>query len=509
MKNKKLFFLLGFIFLITLPYLVAGMAQGGQLVFGGFLLNPLDGNSYLAKMMEGWSGKWTFELPYTAQKGSGVYLFLFYIALGHLARTLSLPVLIVFHITRILASIFLFSAIDQLINVLFPESENIKEKALLLCLTGAGLGWLVIFTGYIPTDFWVAELFPFLSSYSNPHFPLGLALICWLFIFSRKEGKKFGDNFLLCGMSLALAIVLPFGVIIVLSALTMYMILGFSLKKKLVFYETYMVILGGVPMLIYQYWVTLTDPILAQWNAQNITLTPPVWDLILACAPAIFLAVWYIIKNWQTALENDFIRLIIAWLFSSVILFCIPFNLQRRFLTGLYIPISLLAIFGITSIGNRENKGHKWIWRSFYLTSTISNIIILFLAVFAISSKQPSIYISKNDMAAFDWMQANLPAEAIILASPETGLRIPAYTDLKVVYGHPYETINAESMKASVISFYESTSKEQSNAYIHNNNVKFIFWGEQEQKYGKMEWLKQLPEIYQSGPTIIFLADNY
>lgn len=504
MSKKKIVFLLCFIFFITAPYLLASFAQGKQHVFGGFLLNPLDGNSYLAKMMQGWSGKWEFELPYTANPGSGVYLFLFYITLGHVARILNLPVLFIFHASRVLASIFLFFAVDQIINSLFPDSADKREKAILLCFTGAGLGWLVMFSGYLPSDFWVAELFPFLSCYVNPHFPLGLALICWIFVFSMKEGKKVENYFLILFVSLALAIILPFGVIVALSALLTYTGFNYFLKKRLAIIETGLIIIGGTPMLIYQYWVTLKHPILNQWNAQNVTATPPAWDLILSCAPAIFIAGWFVVKNWKLIMENNYSRLMVAWLVSGILLLSIPFNLQRRFLTALYIPISLLAIYGITTLGSKGGKGSQWIWRSFYISSIMSNVFILILAVFSIFSHQPSIYISTSDSQAFSWMQMHLKPDSIILASPETGLRIPAFTYMKVVYGHPYETIKAEAMKKSVVAFYEEMSKEQAIAYIQNNHVKYVFWGEQEQKINKPDWLFEFNKVYKYDNTTIF-----
>ena len=65
---------------------LAVIAGGDTHVFGGFLLNPLDGNSYLAKMQQGASGSWRFTLPFTPEPGEGAYLFLFYLALGHLCR---------------------------------------------------------------------------------------------------------------------------------------------------------------------------------------------------------------------------------------------------------------------------------------------------------------------------------------------------------------------------------------------------------------------------------------
>ena len=51
------------------PFLYAWENSGEDTVFGGFLFNPIDGNSYLAKMYQGWRGDTQFTLPYTAEPG--------------------------------------------------------------------------------------------------------------------------------------------------------------------------------------------------------------------------------------------------------------------------------------------------------------------------------------------------------------------------------------------------------------------------------------------------------
>ena len=68
-----------------LPYLLAYRVPPDH-IFMGVLVNPADGNSYFAKMREGWRGDWLFTLPYTAQPGAGALIFTYYLFLGHVAR---------------------------------------------------------------------------------------------------------------------------------------------------------------------------------------------------------------------------------------------------------------------------------------------------------------------------------------------------------------------------------------------------------------------------------------
>ena len=77
MTSRQKWLILAFIFLaaICIPYVIAFLASGKDFAFAGFLLNVGDGNSYLAKMYEGWNGSWRFTLPYTANPGQGGYIF--------------------------------------------------------------------------------------------------------------------------------------------------------------------------------------------------------------------------------------------------------------------------------------------------------------------------------------------------------------------------------------------------------------------------------------------------
>ena len=112
--------------LISLPYLTAWAAAGPEHTFGGILANPLDGNTYLAKMYEGWRGDWRFTLPYTANPGQGAYIFSFYLFSGHLAKILGLPLILTFHLARLLAAALLLFILWQFLQNLLPESRQLN-----------------------------------------------------------------------------------------------------------------------------------------------------------------------------------------------------------------------------------------------------------------------------------------------------------------------------------------------------------------------------------------------
>src|SRR5512146_1222434 len=120
-KLKAALVILLVIVIQSLPYFFAATTGGSEHIFSGFLINPIDGNSYLAKMQEGWAGSWKFTLLYSPQGGSGAYLFLFYLFLGHVARIFSLPLIWVFHAARIISSAAMMAALAQFFHMLFKD----------------------------------------------------------------------------------------------------------------------------------------------------------------------------------------------------------------------------------------------------------------------------------------------------------------------------------------------------------------------------------------------------
>ncbi|HLE15911.1 MAG TPA: hypothetical protein VI776_14270, partial [Anaerolineales bacterium] len=362
--------------LITLPYLAAAQAGGEAYFFAGLLQNPVDGNSYLAKMYQGWRGEWTFTLPYTARPGEGTYLFLFYLFLGHLARFSGLSTVLVFHLARLASAAFMLLALWRFFGAVLRDS-GARRLAFAIAGFGSGLGWLAALAGGFTADFWVAEAFPFLGAYANPHFPLGLALVLTL-VAPAAQGERASRPWKAWWTWLAglvLGVVMPFGVVVAALVLTgliawenwpgsstyppfahpertlhrdpaplfrrLWSLAG---RLPVTFWRLFWLLAGGAPVLVYDYWVANTHPVLAGWNAQNQTPAPPLWDVFLSLSPALWLAIAGAWAAWRTGGRGP--RLLLAWAGLGLLLLYLPFGLQRRFILGLYVPLAGLAALG-------------------------------------------------------------------------------------------------------------------------------------------------------------------
>ena len=117
----------------------------------------------------------------------------------------------------------------------------------------------------------------------------------------------------------------------------------------------------------------------------------------------------------------------------------VPLGLQRRFMLGLYVPLAGLASIGLDFLLPRR-KGLAVAAICLVVILVIpTNLMILMGGTQAVQTKDSRVFLTAEEKEGLDWIAANTPKNALILASPEMGLYVPAYTGRRVIYGHPFE----------------------------------------------------------------------
>jgi len=114
-----------------IPYLYAYAVQPHDQVFMGFFYLGDDANTYLAKMRQGWEGAWSWDNRYTTESSPTAYLFLFWIALGHLAALFHLPLIVVFHLARVAAAFALMAAVWAFVNHFIADRSTQSSPCLI------------------------------------------------------------------------------------------------------------------------------------------------------------------------------------------------------------------------------------------------------------------------------------------------------------------------------------------------------------------------------------------
>jgi hypothetical protein len=389
-------------------------------MFAGFLLNPIDGFSYLAKMRQGFDGSWLFRLPYASDAGAGAFLFPYYLLLGHAARLLGADLIVVLYAARAAAAALMFVAIYRFLEE-FVADRGERWFAFALCLVGAGWGWFGIPFGFVASDLSIPESTPFLSAYANAHFPLATAAFmgAGVGVLGGQPGNpRWILAVLLCGAGMAL--VLPFvllpAVVAILTGLVVLVLqerrAGSSLswRPRLVALGAFLV--GAAPWATYDLWLLRTRPDLAAWNAQNQTPSPTPGAYLLGFAPLLLLAAVAILANRR---PRGALAILLGWTIVQSILLYAPLALQRRLSLGLFVPLAALAAFGLSAAARRGA------WRrplaTLVLASVIpSNLIVIAAGLGGVLRAEPVLVQSEDEVCALRWLAENAAPGSLVLA---------------------------------------------------------------------------------------------
>jgi hypothetical protein len=448
--------------------------------YTGLLINHYDGESYYAKMQQGARGDWSFHLAFTPETHDGAFIFTFYMALGQLAAALRLPIPLVYHLARGLAGLFLLLVAYQFL-ARFLDQVQTRRAAFLLLGFSAGFGWLLAPFGIIVADLWVAEGFTFLSMLANPHFPLaiGLMLLIFLCVLDLTNHQPQLPQFLgSAGLGLLLALVQPFAVPIVLVVSGVYVILLAWLERRLPWGEIAVcaaTAMAAAPIMIYDLYVYNNNPALAVWSSQNLTPSLPPWDYALAYGLILLLALGGILVAVRRRARTDLFLL--AWVGSVVVLLYVPFALQRRFITGLHVPLSILAALGLACfVWPRVRARRRAVVTGLVVGLTaLTNLFVPLVSVAGVAQGQHPLVMTADEAAACTWLGQNTTWTDTVLAPADSGHFIPAWAGNRVVYGHPFETIEAEAKEAEVTHFFgpDATTADR-RALLDRYGVRYV-----------------------------------
>jgi hypothetical protein len=237
--------------------------------------------------------------------------------------------------------------------------------------------------------------------------------------------------------------------------------------------------LGALSPVAYNAWVFTTNPAFATWAAQNLILSPHPLHYLLGFVLLLVPAAWGAIQVIRRGDEQWLLP--VAWVLVAPILLYLPFNLQRRMIAAVQLPLALLAATGLMTWFYRR----RWVLVAFVAIASLSNLLLVIGNLGPIRQRTVPVFRPGNEVAALEWLAAHSEPGETVLASFEVGNVIPVWTDLRVFAGHGPETLHGAEKSAALQQFFDpDTDDAWRQSLLRDYGLDYAFYGPDERALG-------------------------
>lgn len=509
---------------MQLPYILGyALARPGT-EYTGNLVNVED-FSYQAIILQGYQGAWQYHGQFTPEQHAPAFLYVFYLALGHLARFLGLSVVGVWHVSRVMASLLLIPVTFGFVSS-FLQDRAQRWVAFLLAVFGSGFDWALFpwekfdIVGGAPVDFRMPEAHLFFSALTYPHFAVGIVLLLLTFWFSLKALERRDPRYAM-GAGIAnvlLVLIYPFLIVLVAAVLGAYWLLLTWRSHHLAVREVVLLAIAfgmPVPLLAYYAYILQVNPVYRAWNEQVVTLSPNPLHYALAYGLMIVLG----LLGWRsrrvthpsdeemTEGSRAQLDLLFVWIVVVLILLYAPLNMQRRFVEGLQVPLAIVGAVGLVQVvlpWAQQTHVFQWLARKrrytldgfarvtivmFLLLMSAANVVVVLQLSLLTAFVQPDAFFrSAAEIKAVDWLRDHAAQDEVTIAAYWTGAMIPARAGSAVFVGQRYETVHFEDKFGMVTQFYGSQASDEWRCnLLRTYGVKYVWWGPRERSLGAFD----------------------
>ena len=549
----------------SIPYVLGAALATESRVFGGFVYAVEDCYSYLAKMRQGAEGAWLFHIAYTPEPHPGALFFPFHLLLGKVAALvpggdLTARMVWVYHGARAACGLVLLLAVYRFLAE-FTERVAVRRLAWLMVTFSGGLGWLLValrqpdWLGSVPLDFILPEGFTFLVLYAFPHIALARALLLAGILFLLKAWHipsppppttKYGTrnthhetrftfhvsrftfhvsrftfhvsrftfhvprlpcSVLLSGLAwLLMGLLVPFYVAVAWAVMGAAWLALAVRERRLPWREG--LAAGGAalvsaPIVAYSAWMFSSDPVYATWAAQNRILSPHPLHYLAAYGVLLVLAGVAVRSAWR---EEGSGWLALAWVGVVPVLVYLPFNLQRRLVEGVQVPLSLLAALGLARL-QWQGVRLRVVSGVLLVLLSLTNAMLVVGNCLSLRGQAAPIYREAEEVSALDWLDGQVEPGDVVLAAYETGNYLPARVGARAFVGLGPESVRADEKKALVARFFDATTSDDwRQQLLAQYGVDYVFWGPAERALGDFDvgHVSYLKQLYSAGGYAVF-----
>lgn len=529
--------------LSSLPYLIAARLTPADQLYNGLVFAVDDGYSHLAKLQQGARGAWRFHILLTSEPHEPIVTNLFYLALGHLMRWLNADLLPFYHGARLISGFIVLLILYRFIASFIARPAD-RRLAYFLAIFGSGLGWLApLFTGTLalnglaPVEFWLIEMYTFFSLMVFSHFNVAVFCLLLLFLFALHfvETGKWKFALLAAASAVGLSAIHPYMMLVASGALALYWLQQTLLRRKLWWQPLpglALVALAPLPVVAVQFIGLRDNPIMAGWQVQNLTLSPPPLHYILGYGILLGLALVGIWWMWRREIDPIGAErlprwpLLPLWLLVVAALLYAPlvFDIQRRFIEGAHIPVAILATAGLRYVvqpGVARSRVAGWLAARGYgrqrlagLTGLLlvmltvpSTILLLAVGLTYATGDKPTLRFSQDEVAVIAWLEENSEIDVALMRSYDVGGYLPAFTGRRSFMGHWTETVELELKRELADSFYQGNAGEE---LLQRYHVDYVFYGPREKAMGRAldNPPPYLQAVFSSGDVMLFRVEQ-
>jgi hypothetical protein len=500
---------LAIVLITSLPIITGYLLSTPQKQFVGILSFLEDTHTYLAWMKQGQEGFILFEEKYTSEPHPRNVFLIYFLVTGWLSRITHIPLMATHQLMKAICGLTLLLTSYIFISY-FLKEIIMRRISFILVSVAAGLGGYFAFIyhflgfklpgGWIPIDQYMPEAITFWSISCFAHLCLAISFMLMIFLLMLESSKQ--KNRPLCVTAGILALILvffhPYDLITVVLALAMYWAYLAYIKKDTAarfnltnFFIFFLIFSPGI---LLSHITLMNNPVLKQWLTKSTLASAQPLSYIFGFG-LIFLA--FVLGAWRIIKEkSEYLYFPFCWILAVAVLVYSPFYFQRRLVEGAHIPLCMLATVGILWVCQR----FKWIEKNtlkksgiIFLTAFIlltipinlAHIVVDFRTVF---KKDFPYFISQDFKNVLAWLDKNIAAGDIVLASRNVGNFIPPYAGAKVYIGHWAETLDHLRKQAVFKEFMQAKTGDAFRIkFLKENRISYFVFSDFEQRLGDFD----------------------
>lgn len=451
---------------------------------------------------------------------------IFWLVVGFFAKVFNLPSFLALQIVRFLL-IPVFLVVAYYFTSFFFQEEFKRKLCFIFLVFASGWGWIFIETpgsySWRILDLFVPEAFTLTTLYTAPHFIASLSLIILIFLFSIKAFSDYKLKYSLLAGALTLLLFSfhPYHIYTIFGVLFSFIVTDMIIEKRIkISYLKHclIIILFSLPPVLYYVWLLFNVPVVYQHFLQNITLTPPLYVVLISYGLLIPLSLIGIISILDKKNIKKHEIFLIVWFFTQFTLLYLPIKTQIRLAEGLQFAVATLAVFGIIYL---KDYTPGFILKLYSSTPKLAGKIVFiyfFIILFCVSSlntiytdfalymlQDKRFYTSKSEYEAMVWLK-DTPNDSIILSGGFMGNVIPAFSARQIFLGHNHETVQFGKKELELVNFFKNDIDQGIETFLKDNGIDYLFFGIEEKRIANFNPDEEdfLEKVYQNEIVTIY-----